>query len=144
MMVGVPVPTEHPEIDLDTVCTYVPRLRDYLKDKQHKKIYNLAVKEMGSKLNYGYWLEEWNHAISLAIAHFICITDPEFAQATSNDTAAGGVMSSRSVGGINYSYDVDKTMGNNPAYHYWNQTGYGRMLVALANSRGYLGMIISH
>ena len=144
MMVGIPDPIEPPVVSIDTVTTYIPRLRDYLKDRQHKKIYALAEKQMKQKLNYGYWLDEYEHAFSLAVAHFICITDPVFAQAASNDSTAGGVQSSRNIGGISYQYDTGKTMSDNPAYHYWNQTGYGRQLVALANSRGYLGMIINY
>ena len=98
---------------------------------------------MKLKLNYSYWQEEWEEAMSLAVAHFIIITDPRFAQATDSDTTAGGVMRSRSVAGVSYDYDLDYYVSKNTGYGYWNQTGYGRRLVELSNQRGWLGIFTS-
>ena len=140
MMFGVPSPMDPPEFRLDRFKLYIPKLAWYCDDKENIPTYELAVEKMKKRLNYGYWLEEWEEAMSLAVAHFIIITDPRFAQATGEDTTAGGVMGSRSVSGVSYSYDIEYYIEKNPAYAYWNTTGYGRRLVAMSNSRGWIGV----
>ena len=81
--------------------------------------------------------------MSLAIAHYICITDPDYVQAIDADTAIGGVMSNRSVGGVSYQYDLDKTMNDNQAYKFWQRTGYGNQLLNLSCAKGWIGILVT-
>ena len=142
-MYGIPDCVDAPEFTKETFLAFIPKMKLYLEKDGGEATYNKFVEVCKQKLNYGYWLEEWEYAMSLAVAHYICSTDPVFAQSVNADTASGGVMSSRSVGDINYQYDIDKTLNDHPTYKFWNTTGYGRQLVNLSQARGYLGIIIS-
>lgn len=143
-MFGIPAPVEPPEFSLDDFKLYIPKLAWYPeKNETTMKLYNKAVEKMRQKLNYSYWLEEWDEAMALAVAHFILITDPAFTQSTDGDTTAGGVMKSRNVANVSYDYDIDYYMSKNTGYGYFNTTGYGRRLIELSNSRGWLGIFTS-
>lgn len=140
MLVGLPNAKSGPEIDLKTFYEYIPNLQSYVE--AHKKTFELYNKKLCKQLNYTYWGEEWEFALSLAIAHYLVITNPSLPQSLDNDSAAGGVMGSRSVDKITYSYETAKYMSDHNAAHFWNLTGYGRTLVTLSEARGYIGMFI--
>ena len=142
-MFGIPAPTTPPEFKIDDFKLFIPKLKWYPGESaDNLALYNKAVEKMRMKLNYSYWQEEWDEAMSLAVAHFIITTDPRFAQSTDSDTTAGGVMRSRTVAGMSYSYDIDYYVPKNTGYEYWVTTGYGRRLVALSNARGWVGVFI--
>lgn len=141
MLNGIPTPVTPPEYNVSTFKLYIPKLKWWVEDGANTDLYNLAVKTMKQRLNYSYWLEDWEEAMSLAVAHFIITTDPRFAQSTDSDTTAGGVMKSRSVAEISYNYDIEYYLDDNPAYKYWNTTGYGRRLCSLSQARGWIGVI---
>lgn len=143
MLNGIPDPTTPPEFSKDTFKLYIPKLRWYVEDDANQKLYELAVNKMKMRLNYSYWLEDWEEAMSLAVAHFILITDPRFAQSTDGDATAGGVMKSRSVAGVSYDYDIEYYVPKNTGYEYWNTTGYGRRLSALSLQRGFIGIFFN-
>lgn len=143
-MFGIPAPTTPPEFKLDDFKLFIPKLAWYPeKDETTMKLYNKAVEKMRLKLNYSYWQEEWDEAMSLAVAHFIVTTDPRFTQSTDSDSTAGGVMKSRSVAGVSYDYDIDYYMDKNHGYGYWNRSGYGVRLVELSKQRGWIGIFTS-
>lgn len=143
-MFGIPAPTKPPAYDVNSFKLFIPKLKWYPdKDEDTKAIYEKAVDVMSKKLNYSYWQEEWEEAMSLAVAHFIITTDPMFAQSTDADSTAGGVMKSRSVANVSYDYDIEYYLEKNVGYSYWNTTGYGRRLVALSNQRGWIGVFSS-
>lgn len=139
-MFGIPAPSAPPEFKLERFKIYIPKLAWYCDDKENRPLYELAVEKMSKRLNYSYWLEDWEEAMSLAVAHFIIITDPRFAQATGEDATAGGVMKSRSVGNLSYDYDIDYYLPKSTGYEYWITTGYGRRLAALSLQRGFIGV----
>ena len=140
-MFGIPEPTEPPQFDVENFKLFIPKLKWYPdKDEETASLYKKAVEMMRKKLNYSYWQEEWDEAMALAVAHFIIITDPRFAQSTDSDSTAGGVMISRTVSGVSYDYDIEYYLEKNVGYSYWNTTGYGRRLIALNNSRGWIGV----
>lgn len=153
MMYGMPAPVTQPEFKVDTFKLFIPKLAWYVSGEAincpqqgmegNIDLYNKGVEIMSKKLNYGYWLEDWEQAMSLAVAHFIVTTDPMFTQSTDSDSTAGGVMGSRSVSGVSYNYDLDYFMAKNTGYEYWNYSGYGRMLVSLSNQRGWIGWLQS-
>lgn len=140
MLNGIPDPRTPPEFDINKFKLYIPKLKWWVEDSENTDLYNLAVDKMKQRLNYSYWMEEWEEAMSLAVAHFIIITDPRFAQSTDSDATAGGVMKSRSVANVSYDYDIEYYLEKNVGYGYFNTTGYGRRLIALANSRGWIGI----
>lgn len=143
-MFGIPAPTTPPEFDVNVFKLFIPKLAWYPdKDDTTKALYERAVQKMRKQLNYSYWQEDWEEAMSLAVAHFIIITDPRFTQSTDADSTAGGVMKSRSVAGVSYDYDIEYYLPKNTGSEYWVVTGYGRRLVALNNSRGWLGIFSS-
>lgn len=144
MIFGLPSPQTNPEFSKDTFITFIPRLKEWVMNPDNDAKYQKFVSICNEKINIGYWGEDWEYAFSLAVAHYICITDIEFAQSIGEDTASGGVMSSRSVGGLNYSYDLDKTMNNNQAYKFWHRSGYGTQLVNLGCNRGWVGVLVVH
>lgn len=140
MLVGLPKAESGPPLDIKTFYLYVPNLQSYVE--ANKKTFELFNEKLRKQLNYGYWKEDWEFALSLAIAHYIAITNPNLPQSLDNDSAAGGVMTSRSVDKITYSYDIDKYMSDHSSARFWNLTGYGRTLFTLSESRGYIGMFI--
>ena len=140
MLVGLPKAQEGPKIDIKTFCQYIPDLQSYVE--ANKKTFDIHNEKLCKKLNYTYWGDEWEFALSLAIAHYLVLTNPNLPQGLNKDSAAGGVMSSRSVDKISYQYDVDKYMSDHNAAHFWNLTGYGRTLFTLSEARGYIGMFI--
>ena len=141
-LIGLPTGGKVEDVPFDTFKAFVPKMANYCDDKDRAASFEIFKKKSMERLNPGFWGEEWDHAVSLCIAHYICITDPHYAQSVDADSAVGGVMSSRSIGGIDYSYDIDKTIANNPAYLWYNKSGYGVALVALSLTRGYVGMVI--
>ena len=143
MIYGLPNQVKPPRYTLKTFCTYIPKLKDWAMDKENSETFKKFVDKCKSQFNYSYWLEDWDYAVSLGVAHYIVLTNPEYAQSIGADAAAGGVMTSRTAGGLSYSYEISKTIMDNPAYAFWNRTGYGVTLVALSLARGYCGMLIS-
>ena len=142
-MFGIPAPTEPPAFNIDDFNLFIPKLNWYVGESENNAaLYNRAVEIMRKRLNYSYWQEDWAEAMSLAVAHFIITTDPRFAQSTDSDSTAGGVMHSRSVAGVSYTYDIEYYLPKNTGSEYWITTGYGRKLVALNNSRGWVGVFI--
>jgi hypothetical protein len=142
-IIGLPAQQDPPKYTISSFCVFCPKLKPWVTNKDNLESFKELVSLCKDRINYAYWGYEWKYAMSLAVAHYICITDPEFVQSIGADSTAGGVMSSRSVGDISYSYEVDKFMEDNPAYKFWNTTGYGRQLVALSLARGYVGFIIT-
>lgn len=140
MLVGLPRAQEGPAVTVDTFKTFVPNLQSYVE--ANKGSFEKFNEMLRKKLNYTYWGDDWELALSLAIAHYLCITNPALPQSIDSDSTAGGVMSSRSVDKMNYSYETNKTMSDHPSARFWNQTGYGRALFTLSESRGYIGMFI--
>ena len=65
MLVGLPSAKSGPEIDLKTFYEYIPNLQSYVE--AHKKTFELYNKKLCKQLNYNYWGEEWEFALSLAI-----------------------------------------------------------------------------
>lgn len=143
MIYGLPNQVESPRYTLKTFCTYIPKLKEWASNKQNTEVFKKFVDKCKAQFNYSYWLEDWEFAVSLGVAHYIVLTNPEFAQSAGADAVAGGVMTARNAGGLSYQYDIGKTMIDNPAYAFWYRTGYGTILVSMSLSRGYLGMLIS-
>ena len=142
MIYGLPPTGKNPNFTRSTFCIYCPKLKEWVMSPENNAAYKKFVEICDSKINYGYYLDDWEYAMSLAIAHYICITNPEYVEAIGADTAAGGVMGSRSVGGVSYSYDLDKTMNNNQAYKFWQRTGYGNQLINLSCAKGWVGILV--
>lgn len=143
MICGFPTPGKNPEYSKETFATYIPKLKEWVYDSAHDEQFNKFVSICGEKINIGYWQEDWEYAMSLAVAHYICITDIDYVQAIDADPSNGAVMSGRGIGGINYSYDLSRTMNDNQAYKFWQRTGYGTQLVALSCNRGWVGVIVA-
>lgn len=140
MLVGLPKAQEGPAVSLETFKMFIPNLKSYVE--ANKSSFDSFNEMLRKKLNYTYWGDDWELALSLAVAHYLCITNPSLPQSFDHDSTAGGVMSSRGVDKMNYSYDTSKTMSDHSSSHFWNQTGYGRALFTLSESRGYIGMFI--
>lgn len=139
---GLPTPSQNPEFSKETFSIFCPKLKEWVYDKNNEAAYNKFIDICNSKVLYSYFLDDWEYAMSLAVAHYICITDTNYVQAIGADTAVGGVMSSRSVGGISYNYELDKTMNDNSAYKFWQRTGYGNQLIALSSAKGWVGILV--
>lgn len=142
---GISTPSKPPKkFNREIFGIYCPKLKDWVHDSSNTEAFDEFVTICEGTLPYSYWGNEYNMAMSLAVAHYICITDPMFVQAVGADSATGGVMNSRSVDSISYSYETDKTFEDNPAYKFWYQTGYGRQLVAMSLKRGWVGIIVAN
>ena len=139
---GLPTPGQNPEFSKETFSIFCPKLTEGVNDSNNEQAYNKFLEICNTKILYSYFIDDWEYAMSLAIAHYICITDTNYVQAIGADTAVGGVMSSRSVGGVSYTYDLDKTMNDNPAYKFWQRTGYGNQLIALSSAKGWVGILV--
>lgn len=141
---GMPAYQEPPTpYTVDTFKIYMKEFVDYLQQNDHMLLYNECYNICKTKINYGYFLEEYNLAMSLAIAHYISTLDPESTQAVGQDPLMGTVMSSLSVGGMSYNYDSSNVMWSGETHKFWNTTGYGRALCALAESRPRIPFIVA-
>lgn len=141
---GLPQPTEPPTFKEEDFRIYIPKLAWVLDEKSLRPLLDKAIEKMQSRLNAAYWGEDYDEAICLAVAHFLVQTLPSYAQSTDSETVVGGVMSQRSVGSVNFNYDIDYTMplnANTGLYGYWLTSGYGRRLVNLSINRGFVGLI---
>lgn len=141
-VLGLPSKGKNPEFDKATFSIYCPKLKEWVYDPDHEQMFDKIVDMCNAKVSYAHFLEDWEYAFSLAVAHYICTMDPVYVQAIGADTMSGGVMTSRSVGNLNYNYDAEKMMSENPAYKFWFQTGYGRQLVNLSLNRGWVGVLV--
>ena len=141
-IIGLPNTATNPEFTRETFSIFIPKLKEWVHDTSNADKWNKFVDICNHKINIGFWGEDWEYAFSLAVAHYICITDPCYVESIGADTASGGVMGSRSVGGVNYSYDLSKTMNDNQAYKFWCRTGYGNELVTLSCNRGWVGILV--
>lgn len=140
---GIPPSSEPPRFQLSDFIIWVPELKEWASNKNNSKAFKKFIDIAKNRLNYGYWGYEWENAVSLCIAHYICLTAAEFKQNTTASSASGAPITSRSVSGISYGLDVDKTMVDDDASSkFWNQTGYGRQLLALSRARGYVPIIV--
>ena len=139
---GIPPAGKNPKFMRSTFCIYCPKLKEWVMSPENDAAYKKFLETCNSKISYAYYTDDWEYAMSLAIAHYVCITNPEYVQAIGADTAEGGVMSNRSVGGVSYTYDLDKTMNDNQAYKFWARTGYGNQLINLSASKGWLGVLV--
>lgn len=143
---GLPAPTDPPAFSEEDFKIYIPKLAWILKEKSYRPILDKAIKKSQERLNYTIWQTDYDEAISLAVAHFLVQTLPEFAQSTDAAAEVGGVMTNRQVGAVSYNYDIDYTMpmGAKDGWAaYWLTTGYGRRLVTLALNRGFVGLVVT-
>lgn len=136
------IDTNAPGLTPETFKTFIPALADYIETGSNMEAFKLYRDICKNSLQYAYWSDMYLYAMSLAVAHYLTISNPDSAHRVSADATAGGVMSNRSVGNINYTYDTNKTMKENNAYMFWNRTGYGQTLVALSLSRGFVPFIV--
>lgn len=143
---GLPAPSEPPKFSEEDFKIYIPKLAWVCKEKSLRPLFDKAINKMQQRLNATIWQDDYDEAISLAVAHFLVQTLPEYAQSTDADSVVGGVMTNRSVGAVTYNYDIDYTMpmGAKDGWAgYWLGTGYGRRLVNLAMARGFVGLIVT-
>lgn len=131
-----------PELTADTFKKFVPALADYIEMGNNMDTFLMFRDICKNSLQYAFWTDQYLYAMSLAVAHYLTISNLDSANHVGSDATAGGVMSSRSVQGISYSYETSKTMKENNAYMFWNRTGYGQTLVALSLSRGFVPFIV--
>lgn len=143
MLAGIPTLGKNPEFSRETFSIFIPKLKEWVYSENNKAMLDKIVDMCNAKINKSVWLEDFDYAFSLAVAHHICIMDIEYTQSIGADTMAGGIMNSRSVGGISYNYDTSHMMSENPAYSFWQRTGYGNQLLNLMLARGWVGIIIS-
>lgn len=91
----------------------------------------------------------WEYCISLFVAHFLTLymqsmVDPEYADATSV-IAAGqskGLLASKSVEGVSYSYDFSTAMQDLDGWAAWKLTTYGTQFATMAKMYGMGGMAV--
>ncbi len=69
----------------------------------------------------------YDHAMELFVAHNLKLV-------AGGEAAAGGAVTSKTVGSVSISYDTAETML--PSAGHWNQTVYGRQFVQLARMIG--------
>ena len=143
---GLPSPETPPKFNKKIFRILIPKLAWILDDASQRPLLDMAIKKNQERLNYSILQTDYDEALCLAVAHFIVQTLPQSAQSTDNAVEVGGVMSSRTVGSLSYSYDIDYTMpagAKDGSWGYWLTTGYGRRLVTLVLNRGFVGMIVT-
>lgn len=142
-IIGLPeISTDAPELTPETFKKFIPALADYIEMDNNMDTFMMYRDICKNSLQYAFWSDMYLYAMSLAVAHYLTISNPDSAQRVGPDATAGGVMSSRSIQGMSYSYETSKTMKENNAYMFWNRTGYGQTLVSLSLSRGFAPFIV--
>lgn len=94
------------------------------------------------------WHALWKEGMRLCIAHFLTLylmsTAPDDADAVSVINAGGtnGVATSKSVGQVSVSYDVNIANGDLNGWAAWKLTTYGAQFATMARLLGKAGMYV--
>lgn len=94
------------------------------------------------------WHELWSEGMRLYIAHHLTLylrsSAPDGADRNGVLNAGGvsGVVTSKAVGGINVSYDINTANGDLAGWAAWKLTTYGTQFATFARMLGHSGMYV--
>lgn len=101
-----------------------------------------------ASINYGRYFEAWELVMGLFIAHFCTLylqsmTSPDSTAAEILEAGSvRGLQSSKSAGGVNYSYDYSTALAGLDQWGGWTTTTFGTQFATLAKLYGKGGMQI--
>ena len=141
-ILGININKKNPEFTYLDFLVWMPQYSNFLNTEEGQLYFEKLYKLCNSKIFYSIYGNDWELAMSYAIAHYLTLISNQL-QAPSgsklNEIAGGGtykgVLSSASVGNFSKQYDLDKTMNDKEEAKFWNQTSYGAALMSLLASK---------
>jgi hypothetical protein len=120
-----------------------PEVNDNYQD-----IIQMFIDMANSSLQYGRWQSKWKYGMSLYVAHFYTLyleTQAGFNQTLGQVVASASAQfpkSSKSVGDVSVSYDVNSITSDLPGWGAWKSTTFGIQFASIARLLGRGGMYV--
>lgn len=148
-IIGIQTNRDNPEYTLEDFIFWLPEYTKFMCTTQGKKYFDKLYKIANNKIYHSIFGTDWEYAMTLCIAHYLQLIANRL-QAPAGDSlesiAGGGVtqgvLSSASVGAFSKTYDIDKTMLSDKDSLFWNQTDFGRELMALLATKSVISMMV--
>ena len=130
-----------------TTETFLARYPQF-EGKVPEAFLDMYIGLANASLSYKRYFDAWEMVMGLFIAHFCTLYLQTAVDA--NSTAAEiltagelrGLQTSKSVGGVSYSYDYGTALAGLDAWGGWTTTAYGVQLATLAKLYGKGGMVV--
>lgn len=148
-IVGIQLDRTNPPFTIDDFTFWMPQYAKFMGTEEGQKYFNKLYAMLNNKVFSSIFGTDWELAMSYAMAHYLTLIANQL-QTPSGDTLEGiagggvtkGVLSSASVGGFSKSYDINKTMSDDDAAKFWNQTSYGTSYWALLQTKAIPAMFV--
>lgn len=148
-IIGIQLDRNNPEFTSEDFLIWMPQFTNYIATTSGTATFNKLYQLANAKIFKSIFGSDWELAMSYCIAHYLTLIAQQM-QAPAGDTlqsiAGGGVtkgvLSSASVGSFSKSYDLSKTMLDDEAAMFWNQTAYGAALMALFKTKAVPSIMV--
>lgn len=138
-ILGITLDRENPTFTKVDFLFWMPQFKNIEDvDTLFENLYPIA----NAKIFHSIFGVDWKKAMSLCIAHYATLIGANQATPAGSTlaTIAGGgatrgIISSATVGGFSKSFDLDKSIINEPNAVWWNTTAYGAELMALLKTK---------
>ena len=135
---------DNPSYTAETFLALYPQFAD----KVPAAFLGMYIGLANASLSYKRYFDAWEMVMGLFIAHFCTLylqTAVEPDSTAAEILAAGelrGLQTSKSVGGVSYSYDYGTALAGLDEWGGWTTTAYGLQLATLAKLYGKGGMVV--
>jgi len=139
-VIRMSVDRTNPTFTISTFKTYIPAMTKFVETDEGRGIFDEYKVIVNGKVFYSVWGDEWKHAFSLLLAHYLVLWAKRAATAAQDSSLQGiaslgnqdGLLTSWSVGEVSKSYSFDGIMINEGVDSaFYNLTSYGREYYAL-------------
>ena len=130
-----------------TTETFLARYPQF-EGKVPEAFLDMYIGLANASLSYKRYFDAWEMVMGLFIAHFCTLylqTAVDANGTAAEILAAGelrGLQTSKSVGGVSYSYDYGTALAGLDEWGGWTTTAYGVQLATLAKLYGKGGMVV--
>lgn len=135
---------DNPNYTAETFLALYPQFKGKVPEAFLEMYAGLA----SASLSYRRYYDAWEMVMGLFIAHFCTLylqTAAEPESTAAEILGAGelrGLQTSKSAGGVTYSYDYNTALSGLEEWGGWTATAYGAQFAALAKLYGKGGMVI--
>ena len=148
-IIGIITNKKNPPFSIDDFVFWMPQFKKFLNTTDGQKYFDKLYKLVDNKIFYSIYGNDWELAMSYAIAHYLTLISNQEGN-PSGDTLAGiagggvhkGILSSAGVGGFNKQFDLSKTIYDADEALFWNQTSYGGSLMALLKTKAIPSIMV--
>lgn len=118
------------------------------EEDNYTDIIQMFIDMANANLQYGRWQSKWKYGMSLYVAHFYTLY---LETQTGLNNTLGRIVAnasaqfpktSKAVGDVSVSYDVNSITGDLPGFGMWKSTTFGIQLASIARLLGKGGMFV--